>query len=160
MVNQHIPVTGGCLCGAVRYESREPPTEGYYCHCTMCRRHYGGIFAAAVRFPGGRPQVHEEPAQILLFERLGQARLLLRLRFTSGVLLRGGSRCLDQRRIPRPSRGLADDEARFVGTIHACVYRHEDPMVRDQRWSSTAQIGRAVRGGQGLRCQNFAMTLV
>jgi hypothetical protein len=52
MANQHIPVTGGCLCGAVRYESREPPTEGYYCHCTMCRKHYGGLFAAAVRIPG------------------------------------------------------------------------------------------------------------
>jgi hypothetical protein len=36
----------------VRYESREPPTEGYYCHCTMCRKHYGGLFAAAVRIPG------------------------------------------------------------------------------------------------------------
>lgn len=52
MANQHIPVTGGCLCGAVRYESKEPPTEGYYCHCTMCRKHYGGLFAAAVRIPG------------------------------------------------------------------------------------------------------------
>ena len=52
MANQHIPVTGGCLCGAVRYEAKEPPTEGYYCHCTMCRRHYGSLFAAALRFPG------------------------------------------------------------------------------------------------------------
>src|SRR5262245_18585152 len=52
MANQHFPVTGGCLCGAVRYESKEPPTEGYYCHCTMCRKHYGGLFAAAVRIPG------------------------------------------------------------------------------------------------------------
>src|SRR5262249_23710053 len=82
---------------------------------------------------GSRPQVHEEAAQVLPFERLGQARLLLRLRLTGGVLLRGGSRRLDQRRIPRPSGGLADDEARIVGTINTCVYRHEHPMVRDQR---------------------------
>jgi hypothetical protein len=93
-------------------------------------------------------------------ERLGQARLLLRLRLTDGVLLRGGSRRLDQRRIPRPSRGLADDGECIAGAIHACVYRHEDPMVRDQRRSSAARVGRAVRGGQVLRRQNFAITLV
>src|SRR5215470_9637360 len=48
----HVPVTGGCLCGAVRYESREPPIRGYLCHCTMCRTNCGGFFGATVRFPG------------------------------------------------------------------------------------------------------------
>ena len=38
---------------------------------------------------GSRRQVHEEPAQVPLFERLGQARLLLRLRLIGSVLLRG-----------------------------------------------------------------------
>lgn len=38
MANQHIPVMGGCLCGAVRYESKEPPTEGYYCHWWPLRK--------------------------------------------------------------------------------------------------------------------------
>jgi hypothetical protein len=52
MANQHIPITGGCLCGAVRYEPKEPPTQGYYCHCTLCRRNYGGLPAAMVSFPG------------------------------------------------------------------------------------------------------------
>src|SRR5262245_66404689 len=52
MANQRFSVSGGCLCGAVRYESKEPPIEGYYCHCTMCRKHYGGLFAAALRIPG------------------------------------------------------------------------------------------------------------
>jgi len=49
----HVPVTGGCLCGAVRYESKESPIQGYICHCTMCRRNCGGVFGATtVRFPG------------------------------------------------------------------------------------------------------------
>src|SRR4029450_10007528 len=52
MTIQNIPVAGGCLCGAVRYESKEPPIRGYICHCTMCRRNYGGFFGATVRFPG------------------------------------------------------------------------------------------------------------
>ena len=47
----HVPVTGGCLCGAVRYESKQAPIRGYICHCTMCRRNYG-LFGATLRFPG------------------------------------------------------------------------------------------------------------
>src|ERR1700741_5300257 len=52
MTMQRVAVTGGCLCGAVRYESKEAPIRGYICHCTMCRRNYGGFFGATVRFPG------------------------------------------------------------------------------------------------------------
>ena len=52
MISQHIPVTGGCLCGAVRFESKSPPIQGYYCHCTICQRAYGGLFSATLRFPG------------------------------------------------------------------------------------------------------------
>lgn len=32
MAEKHVPITGGCLCGAVRYESTEPPVNGGYCH--------------------------------------------------------------------------------------------------------------------------------
>jgi hypothetical protein len=35
------PLTGGCLCGAVRFEVLEPPPEAGYCHCTRCRRRTG-----------------------------------------------------------------------------------------------------------------------
>jgi hypothetical protein len=51
MTDAHLPVTGGCLCGAVRYESRLAPTEGFYCHCRSCQRFAGGLFAAFVRLP-------------------------------------------------------------------------------------------------------------
>jgi hypothetical protein len=37
--------TGGCLCGAVRYEVRGPLRPVVDCHCTMCRR-TSGHFAA------------------------------------------------------------------------------------------------------------------
>jgi hypothetical protein len=34
-------VTGGCLCGEVRYEAEVFLENGYICHCTVCRRSTG-----------------------------------------------------------------------------------------------------------------------
>jgi hypothetical protein len=45
--------TGGCLCGAVRYRSRQPPQWASYCHCGMCRKVSGAPFMAFVQFPDG-----------------------------------------------------------------------------------------------------------
>jgi len=35
------PLTGGCNCGAVRYEVTEPLVMASYCHCTRCQRRSG-----------------------------------------------------------------------------------------------------------------------
>lgn len=41
--------TGGCLCGAVRYEILERPTDAGYCYCRMCQRATGApVLAGAV----------------------------------------------------------------------------------------------------------------
>jgi len=57
-----VPVTGGCLCGAVRYESSKPPNLVGFCHCRMCQRAYGGLFAVFADFPGDAFRfTHGEP---------------------------------------------------------------------------------------------------
>jgi hypothetical protein len=41
-----IPLTGGCLCGGIRYEYEAAPLGLLYCHCKDCQRCTGGPFAA------------------------------------------------------------------------------------------------------------------
>ena len=42
-----VPVaTGGCQCGAVRYAFYAPLENAHVCHCRMCQRATGGVFAA------------------------------------------------------------------------------------------------------------------
>jgi hypothetical protein len=40
-----LPLTGGCACGAIRYEITAMPYLLYACHCTECQRRSGSAFA-------------------------------------------------------------------------------------------------------------------
>jgi hypothetical protein len=43
--------TGGCLCGAVRYELRSEPAMTAVCHCTHCQRQSGAMFSTNIVVP-------------------------------------------------------------------------------------------------------------
>jgi hypothetical protein len=45
------PITGGCQCGAVRYEAPGPLQKVHLCHCRMCQRAVGNVFAALAGVP-------------------------------------------------------------------------------------------------------------
>ena len=45
-----MSVTGGCLCGKVRYEIRGQLLNADHCHCSMCRRQHGAAFATYADF--------------------------------------------------------------------------------------------------------------
>lgn len=40
-----FPVSGGCQCGTVRYTLHAPVNEVYHCHCSVCRKVHGALFA-------------------------------------------------------------------------------------------------------------------
>ena len=43
-------VTGGCLCGNIRYETSEPELGSMYCQCRMCQKFTGAPIMAATTF--------------------------------------------------------------------------------------------------------------
>ena len=46
-------LTGGCLCGGVRFEVTEPLLFASYCHCTRCQRRSGTAASAQARIVPG-----------------------------------------------------------------------------------------------------------
>lgn len=46
-----MEVSGGCQCGAVRYHATAMHDNSHLCHCRMCQKASGNIFAALVAAP-------------------------------------------------------------------------------------------------------------
>ena len=46
-----LPLTGGCICGSVRYEITAAPLSVYACHCIDCRRVTSSAFSIGVVVP-------------------------------------------------------------------------------------------------------------
>lgn len=65
-----IPYSGGCACGAVRYECSSKPLASYFCHCRDCQRETGSAFASCIaisanafRVTKGDPKKYESRAE-------------------------------------------------------------------------------------------------
>jgi GNAT superfamily N-acetyltransferase len=131
-------LTGGCLCGAVRYAARPTHHDGYYCHCRMCQLAFGNTRAAfinlrkdEVRWTAGTPRFYASSkfarrgfcadcGTPLSFEYLGSERMDL-------------------------SVGSLDDPAAITPTTHFAVESrianwHGDDGLRGQRLDEHAAL--------------------
>jgi hypothetical protein len=50
-----LPLSGGCICGAARYEVTQDPVGLYACHCADCQRATVSAFSIGVAGPGDVP---------------------------------------------------------------------------------------------------------
>jgi hypothetical protein len=57
MAEVELPLTGGCGCGAVRFEVTEPLLSASYCHCTRCRRRTGTAASVNARARPGSVRI-------------------------------------------------------------------------------------------------------
>lgn len=66
MGEEALPITGGCMCGAVRYETTGEWSRVINCHCESCRKHTGAPAATLavykidqVKFSGDERKIYK-----------------------------------------------------------------------------------------------------
>jgi hypothetical protein len=63
-----LPLTGGCLCGGVRFEVTEPVLSAGYCHCTRCQRRTGTAASVSARIVPGSLRIVAGEELVRAFE--------------------------------------------------------------------------------------------
>ena len=71
--------SGGCACGAIRYECTAEPIMMFNCHCRDCQRAIGGAFGAMVyvlpakafKITKGSPRYYNTPSEAVGHNKRG-----------------------------------------------------------------------------------------
>ncbi|MCG8509213.1 MAG: GFA family protein [Rhodospirillales bacterium] len=58
-----MTITGGCLCGAIRFSAEGLPRRITHCHCDTCRRAVGAVVATFATFERRFVTWRGEPAR-------------------------------------------------------------------------------------------------
>lgn len=78
---QTMAVTGGCLCGGVRFTYDGEIGPAGYCHCTDCRRCTGGAYTLSARLLTSGFEVHS--GSLGSFTKTGESGMPLTRHFCS-----------------------------------------------------------------------------
>ena len=76
-------ITGGCACGAIRYEVTAEPIVTFNCHCRDCQKTTGGAYASCFLRFGERVQDYQGHAEIFRHNQRNDGRQCAR--FLSGM---------------------------------------------------------------------------
>ena len=57
-------MTGGCMCGAVRFETTGDSSNIAHCHCLSCRKHNGAAVVTLVEFAADQVQFSGDARKI------------------------------------------------------------------------------------------------
>jgi hypothetical protein len=138
--NMPQKLSGGCACGAVRYQGEADPVAMFNCHCRDCQRASGSAYAAVVLVPKAAIQINGEPRYHRIIadsgsgiERgfcpnCGSQVLLLAEHNPDVLILQAG--CLDDPSVHRP--------ARDIFTASAQPWDHMDPSIPKFATTSSA----------------------
>ncbi len=102
-------LTGGCLCGAVRYVCESLPLFAVTCHCNFCQKAHGAPFTSVFGVPAGVLSYTGSP---VMFERLGDSGQTVRQAFCGGC----GSR-------------LFSWPAAYDGLVNIMITSLDDPEI-------------------------------
>ena len=115
MSDEFVPVTGGCLCQAVRYEADVNLSDAFYCHCKTCQKTSGAPAAVGVLVKQGTLKFTKEDPKI--FQSSPFARRSFCQHCGSRLIYMSASRA-DWTNV---SAGSLDHPERVVPTEHLCV---------------------------------------
>ena len=65
--------SGGCLCGALRYEAQGKAGVAGYCYCADCRKASGSGFIPFINFPAKAIRFSGQPRQFVFKALRGEA---------------------------------------------------------------------------------------
>ena len=54
-------ISGGCLCGGVRYTIDQPPAMQFVCHCKSCQRQAGTAYSVIDGVPDAQLHISGTP---------------------------------------------------------------------------------------------------
>lgn len=118
IIYTNVNFTGGCGCGAIRYEIAGEPVMAFHCQCLSCQKATGSGHASALIFPRatakviGTPKFHETPCDS---GNIGQRGFCA----SCGSLVLGGSSGAPD--LLAIYAGSLDDPSRFAP--QAVIYR-------------------------------------
>ena len=102
-------MTGGCLCGQVRYTITAEPIGSGLCHCRDCQRYTGSAFGAVMSFPTASVSIQGE---LKTFDKRG-----------------GSGRAVHQKFCPNCGSGVIGEADRRPGQTLIMVGTLDDPTV-------------------------------
>jgi hypothetical protein len=88
-----MPITGGCHCGAIRYQAEGDVLTHGLCHCTDCRRHAGAPMVGWTMYPEAAVKVLKGTPKVYASSENGRRHFCADcgtgLFYTNAVVLRG-----------------------------------------------------------------------
>jgi hypothetical protein len=67
-----MAITGGCHCGAIRYQAEGEALNHALCHCTDCRRHAGAPMVGWTMYPRERVTVTKGTPKVYASSQAGR----------------------------------------------------------------------------------------
>jgi hypothetical protein len=114
--------TGGCLCGALRYEAEGEPLFAGHCYCADCRKASGSGFVPYMGFPGGAVRFTGESLKYVSKAANGNNALRNSCPICGGLVFGGEVGVADVFTI---YAGSLDEPARFKPT--AAIFTRDRP---------------------------------
>jgi hypothetical protein len=109
--------SGGCLCGAVRYEASWPPVATAVCHCKNCQKQAGSALSVIAVFPRDGLSI---TGDLTLYEDKGESGLPVWRRFCGkyGSPVTSDTPGAQEQGIIFLKAGTLDDASDLAPTLH------------------------------------------